>query len=483
MTNIDALQREMDEYLREAHAILDRSNGDLSPADSARYDELKPLIEERRAAIAQHSRDLANIRSATRSNDYGSFATGASGGGSYQRSSDRVGATQDPWDTSDLESRAAFGHDRSSIGKELRERARDAIERMPHATDKVREAATQFVDRDDPAKGNAVSNLVLATSSERYCDAFVQLIRSKGNMAILPAADQEIMARAMSLTDTAGGFVVPFQLDPTIILTANGSANQVRQIARVVQATGDVWHGVSSAGISGSWDGEAEEVSDDSPTVEQPGIPVHKYQAFIELTHELQMDAPTLANDISRLIAFDKDAKESIAHVTGSGSGQPTGIITALTGGSSVVPSGTTDTLAVSDVYELDGALPQRYAANGSWLAHRRIYNKIRQLDTAGGNALWGQLGEGRKSELLGRPDYISEAMDQAVNLTQDNLVLLFGDFQNYVVVDRLGTTMSYIPHLFGSNGRPTGKAGWHAWFRGGGDSVNDGAFRLLNVT
>lgn len=484
MANTDTLQREMDEYLREAHAILDRTTGELTGPDLARYNELETLIEERRTAIAQHSRQLVDIRAAARSNDYGSFSTAANGGsGSYQRSSDRGGATSDPWDTRDLESRAVFGHDRSSIGKELRERARTAIERMPHADDKVREVATRFVDREDPKTGSVVSNLVLATSSERYFDAFTQLIRSKGNMAVLPVADQEIVARAMSLTDNLGGFAVPFQLDPTIILTASGSFNQVRQIARVVQATGDVWHGVTSAGVSGSWDGEAEEVSDDSPTLDQPGIPVHKYQTFVELTHELQMDAPTLANDIATMLAEDKDSKESIAHVIGTGVGQPTGIITALTGTASVIPTAGTDTLAVSDVYNLDSALPQRFAANGSWLAHRKTYNTLRQFDNAGGNALWGQLAEGRKSELLGRPDYISEAMDATINPGQDNLLMVFGDFRNFVVVDRLGTTLSYVPHMFGPNGRPVGKAGWHAWSRSGSDSVNDAAFRALNCT
>lgn len=107
----------------------------------------------------------------------------------------------------------------------------------------------------------------------------------------------------------------------------------------------------------------------------------------------------------------------------------------------------------------------------------------MRRFDTNGGAALWGFLADGRKPELLGRPDYVSEAMDGVVNATQENYVLAFGDFQNYVIADRLGVTMSYIPHTFGANGRPTGQAGWHAWMRSGADSVNDGAFRLLNVT
>ncbi len=380
------------------------------------------------------------------------------------------GKYRNPWDLSEVR----YGRGTSS---EMRARALDAVERMEFADDKVREASTRYVERDGSGKA---TDLVLATTSPEYGQAFIKLIRSQGQYAALTADEIGAVQRANSLTDANGGFLVPFQLDPNVILTANGSVNQVRQIARVVTATGDVWNGVSSAGVTGSWDSEAEEVSDDAPSFAQPSIPVHKLQIFVPLSHEVQMDADGLASEIAQMIAFEKDVKESTAFVTGSGSGQPTGIITALTGGSSVVTSAANDTFAVGDVLALDSALPQRYAANASWLAHRGIYNAIRKFDTNGGSALWGYLAEGRKSELLGRPDYISEAMASAV--ADAAQILLFGDFQNYVIADRLGTTMSYIPHLFGANGRPTGQAGWHAWARVGADSVNDAAFRLLKV-
>ncbi|MEE3066577.1 MAG: phage major capsid protein [Actinomycetota bacterium] len=384
-----------------------------------------------------------------------------------------MGKHRNPWDTSNIR------YDGSGNRGELRSRALSCIEQMPHADDKVREVATKFVERG----GSTVVDMVLASSSPSYTEAFAKVLRHKGQMAALSTEEQRLIARAMSLTDNAGGYLVPFQLDPSVILTANGSVNQVRQIARVVQATGDVWNGVTSSGVTASWDAEAAQVSDDSPTLGSPSIPVYKGQAFVQASYEVTADAPTLANEVATMVAFEKDRLESVAFVTGSGSGEPTGIITALTGGSSVLPSATTDTFALADVYALDAALPARFAANGSWLAHRAIYNKMRQFDTGGGNGLWGQLGDGRKTELLGRPDYVAEAMDNSITALSDNLVLLFGDFQNFVIADRLGATMRYIPDLFGANGRPTGQSGWLTYWRVGSDSVNDAAFRILNVT
>ena len=386
-----------------------------------------------------------------------------------------TGKFRNPWDTSTIR------YDGTGNRRELRERALDCVEQMPFADDKVREVLTKFVERD----GGKTVDMVLAATSPLYGDAFTKIIRSEGQMAALTVDEQHAISRAMTLTDTAGGYLIPPQLDANVILTANGSVNQVRQIARVVNVTGDSWTGVTSAGVTASWDAEAAQVSDDSPTLASPNIPVYKGQAYVQVSHEVAADAPTLANEIATMVAFEKDRLESVAFVTGSGSGEPTGIITALVASSPtvIVNSASTDTFALADVYALDGALPARYAANASWLGHRKIYNLMRRFDTSGGAALWGYLAEGRKSEILGRPDYVAEAMDGVIDSSQENYVLAYGDFSNYVIVDRLGSTMRFIPDTFGANGRPTGQSGWLTYWRVGADSVNDGAFRLLDVT
>jgi HK97 family phage major capsid protein len=74
--------------------------------------------------------------------------------------------------------------------------------------------------------------------------------------------------------------------------------------------------------------------------------------------------------------------------------------------------------------------------------------------------------------------------MDGAIDpaATADNFVLLYGDFQHFVIADRIGTTVEFIPQLFGANRRPTGQRGVLMWFRTGSDSVADNAFRVLNV-
>jgi len=385
---------------------------------------------------------------------------------------------KNPWDLSEMRT---FNRTPSEVGQELRARAISAIETMQGMNDKRREGATSIIEEFDNEKGD-IARMALVTSSPAYLRAFSKAAR--GQEHTQTPDERDAVTRAMSLTDAAGGYLVPFQLDPTVIITSDGSLNQIRQIARQVVATGDVWNGVSSGAVSWSWDAEGIEVSDDATTFAQPAITVHKAAGFVPISLEALADEQNVAQEVGRLLAFGKETLEATAFAVGTGSGQPTGIVTALTGGSSVVTSTTTDVFASADVYKVQGSLPARYRASASWLANNLIYNLIRNFDTTGGAQLWERIGGDRPAQLVGRNAYEAEAMDGTITALATNPVLVFGDFSNYVIADRIGMTVEFIPHLFhtGSN-RPSGSRGWYAYFRSGADSVNDGAFRMLDVT
>jgi HK97 family phage major capsid protein len=79
---------------------------------------------------------------------------------------------------------------------------------------------------------------------------------------------------------------------------------------------------------------------------------------------------------------------------------------------------------------------------------------------------------------LLARPVHEASNMDNTVAAGKN--LLIYGDFSNYVVTQRVGTSVELVPHLFGPNRRPTGQRGMLMWARYGADSVNDASFRLL---
>ena len=376
---------------------------------------------------------------------------------------------------------------------EERSRAITAIERSASVPDESRSRLVSAIEADDD-QSDPLANWALATSSPEYLRAFAKLLADPMTAAVRMTDDEAramqhvgTVQRAMSLTDANGGFMVPFTLDPTILLTNNGVEDPIRRIARTVIIATDKWHGVSSAGTTASWDAEGSTVSDDSFTMEQPTITPHRLTAFIPFTIEAGQDAAGFASEMQRVIADSFDTAEGTGFWVGAGDGstQPYGVITALDANTNVeVATTTNDTFSVADVYKVQEALPARFRRNATWSGDVQVLNKVRRFGegTTGSNsAFWADLGADQPPLLLGRPVVEASAME-TFDATGTENILVFGDFSRYVIVDRVGTTVEIIPHLFDqSNGnRPSGHRGFYAFKRTGGDVVVDNAFRLL---
>lgn len=75
-----------------------------------------------------------------------------------------------------------------------------------------------------------------------------------------------------------------------------------------------------------------------------------------------------------------------------------------------------------------------------------------------------------------------NSAVDAAATAT--NHLLLIGDWNNYLIADRVGMSIEFVPHVFNTNANlPMAVRGWFAYWRTGADSLVDGAFRMLAVT
>ena len=397
-------------------------------------------------------------------------------------------ATSNPFDLDEIRNQPV-----GSYRSELRGRAMSVVEDAPeHLSDDAREKVTGLVERagrvsDDRKDTSAeIAEHVLRTGSPEYHRAFEDFLSGDASAtARFPSESRT----AMSLTDGNGGFLVPFTLDPSIILTSTKTVNPVRQISDVVTITTDTWNGVSSAGVSGEWLAEGVEAADASPTITQPSITAHKGAAYVFASLEVTQDS-NIANQLTVLLADAKDNLEKTSFITGSGSGQPFGIVTALglttasrVAGSSGV-AGVADFVA-ADIYALDNALPDRYRDNNpAWLGHKSTWNKTRQFGTANNfHAFWTDLGGGRPASLIGYDVHNASSMDSTIVSGSNDDVAVLGDFSTgYKVVDRVGTAIAYNPLVVGANQRPTGQVGWFLYFRVGADSVNDDAFRMLRL-
>ncbi len=347
-------------------------------------------------------------------------------------------------------------------------RALTAIEDAPeYLGGEGREAATRLAEVDPK-----IARHILLTGSPEYHAAFRAYLRH-------PYSDA---ARAsMTTTDANGGYLIPFTLDPTIVLTSDGSANPFRMISRIEKTATDTWNGVTSAGVTAEWLAESAEAADASPTTGAIAITPSKAFASVNATFELVADS-NIAAQLPRLFQDAKDTIEATAFATGSGSGQPKGIVTAVTAvtASRVTPTTGGVFSAATDVYAVQTAVPPRHRSKSSWVANFSILSKIRQFDTSGGSSFWANLGAGVPAQLLGRPVYESSAM--ASTVTTGSNILLAGNFDEFIIVDRVGMSIKYDDNVKGANQRPTGEVQWACFWRVGSDVGTANAFRVLKL-
>jgi len=373
-----------------------------------------------------------------------------------------------------------------SVG-EVRDRSLKRLESREHVghlgTEQVDKVDKMLRSRSRDMDGAKVGRALLATESDAYRSAFMKSITQTAPAFTADEARAVDEARAASLTDGAGGYGVPVLIDPTIVLTGQRSLNPLRRIARVESITTDAWKGVSSAGVTWSYDVEAAEVSDDAPTLVQPSVSVHGARGFIPYSIEISQDYPGFATEFGRLLAEGYDELQAGSFITGTGSDQPFGIVVALDANTNVEVAVTSDgVLQAADIDKVWTALPDRSKSNAVWLMNSDVDSYI---------ALWGDAYGGRTVDLAGRattlrgrPIELATNMPAFTGTTGAANILVVGDFRNYLIVDRVGMSVELVPHLFGTtNNRPTGQRGLFAMARHGADSINDDGFRLLQNT
>jgi HK97 family phage major capsid protein len=289
-------------------------------------------------------------------------------------------------------------------------------------------------------------------------------------------------ARWRSVPEARAGFLIPYELDPQILIAHAGAISPLRQIGRVVQTTQNEKRFVTSLGVSLDWTPEAQQWNENSPALLQPAITCKKGTGFAPVSFELFEDSD-IAAQIGTLFADEKARKEASAFTITEVNG-PNGIITALVaaGGSTVIATGT-NVLAQGDLYANQAALPARWRPNAKWMMNLTVLNGYRQLPQATGLNYRVINDDGPLPKALGRPIYENSSMDGTLTGAAADYLVLSGDFKQFAIVDRLGTSIEFVPHLMGTSGRPTGQRGFVMHWRTGSDVLIADAFRLSNFS
>lgn len=143
---------------------------------------------------------------------------------------------------------------------------------------------------------------------------------------------------------------------------------------------------------------------------------------------------------------------------------------TALVAANGTVPlitPTTAETPLAGDVSAVQNALLPRFQPNAQWASHLGIINTLRQFETISGAPKSPSLQD-NPPHLLGRPMNELSNLTGTLNLvaTKSNYPIVDG--RGLVIVDRIGSTLELVPHLFGANRRPTGQRGALLQFRTG---------------
>ncbi|WP_129305525.1 phage major capsid protein [Streptomyces sp. L2] len=406
-------------------------------------------------------------------------ALAAGGGGNVERGTDGLTATR-------------------TTAPTMRDNAMRTLERMTSGGILPSQAAEKvegLVSKGSPAAQSWAARWAIATGNPAYERAFAALAGDpeRGHLdwsqeeheafrqVRAVASEQRAMAEN---TGSSGGYLLPLSLDPTVILTSDGSTNPLRRIARVVQTVSSEWRGVTSAGTTAEWLGEGVEAADASPALASPAVPVYKASAFTPYSFEVGGDALGFIQSLQMILVDAADRLMATAYTTGSGVAQPTGLVTALVSdGSSVIQGGGTEALSSADPFTLQAALPPRFQARSQWAANLSVINGLRQMETTNGALKFPELAQSPQ-RLLNRPMNEISDMDGSLSasVTESNYQLVVGDFQQFVIADRVGAQLEFIPNLMGSHGRPTGERGALLWLRTGSNVMTTNAFRLLDV-
>src|SRR5207253_5825674 len=105
---------------------------------------------------------------------------------------------------------------------------------------------------------------------------------------------------------------------------------------------------------------------------------------FIPYSIEVGQDYPGFADEMATLLGEGYDELLIDKFSRGSGTNEPTGIITALDADTTAeVRLAAAGTFAAADFYATWAALPQRFRNKASWMMSVGVNHQIRQLGTA----------------------------------------------------------------------------------------------------
>lgn len=255
-------------------------------------------------------------------------------------------------------------------------------------------------------------------------------------LSALYSGDKQKLQILSEGTPGDGGYLVPEEF-ANVIIEDIRDINIMRQLASVMTTQTDTVHIPSLVSRpKAAWRAEKATKNTSTAQFSENVLTPYSLAAIVPLSNELVADASlgvggSIVNYIAGLMSTALSEKEEAAFWTGSGSGQPTGVVgnTGRTFAASATDVSRADTLI--QAYQ---NTPQGYRNKAVWVMNMGTLGEVGRLKDSQNRYLLTDLANSPTQTIKGRPVYESNFLAGGT--------ALFGDFSFYQIVDREGISV-----------------------------------------
>lgn len=287
---------------------------------------------------------------------------------------------------------------------------------------------------------------------------------------------------AMSTTTTSeGGFTVPSEI-AALVIDALKAYGGMREVARVISTAGGnplnfpTSDGTSEVGVIVA---ENAAASTGEMTFGTVAVNPFKYSSNkISLPWELIQDsAIDIVSFVTNRLATRLARATNAHYTTGTGTGQPFGVIPRATVGKTGT-TGQTLTVIYDDLVDLIHSVNSAYRRNGSrFMLRDTSVAVIRKIKDTTGRPIWNpgdneSIDQGAPSTICG---YAYTVNDDVPAMAANARSIAFGDFSQFVIRDVNGVDIRrFDDSAFALNGQ----VGFCGWMRTGSNLLDTGAVK-----
>jgi HK97 family phage major capsid protein len=275
-------------------------------------------------------------------------------------------------------------------------------------------------------------------------------------------------------SDPEGGYFVPTTFE-NVLREKLENANIMRGLVDAMTTDSDRQFPFEEDYGEAFWTGEEKAFQESNASFSLKTIGSHKLSTLVKVSEELLKDSTFnvegyLQNRFSRRFA----RKEELSIIKGDGVGKPRGIVTDATVG---VTAASQTALTTDELIDLFHSLERFYRGNAKWIMADSTAKVIRKLKNAvTGDYVWQPgLTAGQPDSILTKPVFISDDVD-AIAAAKN--VILFGDYKQYMLVDRQTTVIQRLNELYAVNGQ----VGFRAYRRLDGRLMRADSVKMLKM-